>query len=458
MASYRIGIGSFNLKDGNIGIGTETTGFGNLKVEGTLKTSDLDVGVSTFTRYAGFEGEETKFDKDVDLSGEYSTTGDIVVEPGATLTVGLGSTACIGSVECISVKHHFSVPVGDTAGRNKSSGYTEGTVRYNRDLGTMEFYNGNEWRQFTYIADIQNSSGSRGRALFFGGYTEPANTNSLSIDVVTISTLGNTTRFGEMAGSNDSSFGIGNQTRGIYSRGGNSSDILEYVTPASEGNPIDFGDMSVAKYLGARGNSSTRGIFLGGLGNPAYSNVIDYIEMGTLGNALDFGDLNTAVFLNNTSVNSTVRVYSLGGYDSSANISKIEYVMTSTKANALEFDDLDRPNSTFPAFANNVRGVYGGGNLRPLCSAQIYMFNTASQGKMIYFGDLTQKRKEFAGSCSQTRGIFAGGQLDPGPSTVNTMDFITISSAGSAQDFGDLSKTPRNFTSLSDCHGGLGGY
>ena len=53
MASYRIGIGSFNLKDGNIGIGTETTGFGNLKVEGTIKTTDLDVGISTFTRYSG---------------------------------------------------------------------------------------------------------------------------------------------------------------------------------------------------------------------------------------------------------------------------------------------------------------------------------------------------------------------------------------------------------------------
>ena len=123
MASYRIGIGSFNLKDGAVGIGTESTGLGNLKVEGTIKTTDLDVGVSTFTRYAGFEGEETKFDKDVTLSGEYSTTGDIVVDSGSTLTVGLGSTACIGSVECISVKHHFSVPVGDTAGRNKSSGY-----------------------------------------------------------------------------------------------------------------------------------------------------------------------------------------------------------------------------------------------------------------------------------------------------------------------------------------------
>ena len=55
MASYRIGIGSFNLKDGAVGIGTESSGHGNLKVEGTIKTTDLDVGVSTFTRYAGFE-------------------------------------------------------------------------------------------------------------------------------------------------------------------------------------------------------------------------------------------------------------------------------------------------------------------------------------------------------------------------------------------------------------------
>ncbi len=75
MATYRIGIGSFNLKDGAIGIGTESTGLGNLKVEGTIKTTDLDVtGVSTFTRYSGFEAEQTNIIRDQTLSGEYSTT------------------------------------------------------------------------------------------------------------------------------------------------------------------------------------------------------------------------------------------------------------------------------------------------------------------------------------------------------------------------------------------------
>ena len=133
MATFRVGVGSFNIKDSAVGIGTEATGHGNLKVEGVIKSTNLDVlGVSTFTRYSGFNADEVSVgNRDLTLSGEYSTTGDIVVEDGASLTVGLGSTACVGTVECISVKHHFSVPVGDTSQRNEISGYGEGTVRYN---------------------------------------------------------------------------------------------------------------------------------------------------------------------------------------------------------------------------------------------------------------------------------------------------------------------------------------
>ena len=42
-------------------------------------------------------------------------------------------------------------------------------MRFNTDLNTMEFYNGNEWRQFTYIADIKTNPQGRGRAVFMGG-------------------------------------------------------------------------------------------------------------------------------------------------------------------------------------------------------------------------------------------------------------------------------------------------
>ena len=450
----RAGFGSvFEVENETVGIGTTGTATNTLQVLGDIVTSDATIiGISSIHSYQGFVDKKAKFGKAlVDNNSESGSINDIVIE--GDFTVSSATTFC-SSLNQLTLTNSFSVPTGDTNSRIHCQ--TAGSMRFNEEFGTLEFYTGDEWR----TVNSYNKGSSAGRALLFGGYSEPSNSNTLAIDVVTISTLGNATRFGQMDSSGDTSFGIGNETRGIYHRGGSSSDTLEYVTTASEGNPIDFGNLSQARYLGARGNSSTRGIFLSGLGpSSSYKNNIDYVEMGTLGNALDFGDVNTSVFLNNNSVNSTVRVYSLGGYASpGVNISKIEYVTISSKGDALEFDDLDRPNSTFPGFANNVRGIYGGGNLRPFTSDQIFMFNTASQGKMIFFGELTQRRKEFAGSCSQTRGIFAGGQLDPnGPSTINIIDFVTIATTGDAQDFGDLSKTPRNFTSLSDSHGGLGG-
>ena len=459
MPSIRIGLSTqFNLENEQVGIGTTNpTEFleviGNIKAEGAAGGS----GVSTFREYQGFHQSEQGIANNIVIDnqtgGPFSSLSADLVISGET-TISSGSTVEIGKTKTLTITDKFAVPFGDTNSRDNTP--EAGTTRFNQDFGTLEFFDGNNWKTVNSYA----RGGAAGRALYYGGYSEPANVSTLAIDVVTISTLGNATRFGQMAGSSDTSFGIGNQTRGIYHRGGSSDNTLEYVTIASEGNPIDFGDLSQARFLGARGNSSTRGVFLSGYAPGGYNDTIDYVEMGTLGNALDFGDMNTAVFLNNNSVNSTVRVYSLGGYASpGVNISKIEYVTISSKGDALEFDDLDRPNSTFPGFANNVRGVYGGGNLRPTTSAQIYMFNTASQGKMIYFGELTQRRKELAGSCSQTRGVFAGGQLDPsGPTTVNVMDYVTIMSAGNATDFGDLSKTPRNFTSLSDSHGGLGGF
>ena len=450
----RAGFGSvFEVENETVGIGTTGTATNTLQVLGDIVTSDATIiGISSIPSYQGFVDKKAKFGKAlVDNNSESGSINDIVIE--GDFTVSSATTFC-SSLNQLTLTNSFSVPTGDTNSRIHCQ--TAGSMRFNEEFGTLEFYTGDEW----ITVNSYNKGSSAGRALLFGGYSEPSNSNTLAIDVVTISTLGNATRFGQMDSSGDTSFGIGNETRGIYHRGGSSSDTLEYVTTASEGNPIDFGNLSQARYLGARGNSSTRGIFLSGLGpSSSYKNNIDYVEMGTLGNALDFGDVNTSVFLNNNSVNSTVRVYSLGGYASpGVNISKIEYVTISSKGDALEFDDLDRPNSTFPGFANNVRGIYGGGNLRPFTSDQIFMFNTASQGKMIFFGELTQRRKEFAGSCSQTRGIFAGGQLDPnGPSTINIIDFVTIATTGDAQDFGDLSKTPRNFTSLSDSHGGLGG-
>ena len=208
MATFRVGVGSFNINDGSVGIGTEGSGHGNLKVEGTLKSTNLDVlGVSTFTRYSGFNADEVKVsNRDLTLSGEYSTTGDVVVESGASLTVGLGSTACIGTVESINVRNHFSVPSGNTAQRNESAGYSEGVIRYNSDIQTMEFFDGSEWKQFTCVADIGDdasvlyhiSPSTSSRAVIYQGY-QPSYYPDM-IDFLQITTLGNTQSFGDQNG------------------------------------------------------------------------------------------------------------------------------------------------------------------------------------------------------------------------------------------------------------------
>ena len=67
------------------------------------------------------------------------------------------------------------------------------------------------------------------------------------------------------------------------------TDQIDYITIASEGDSIDFGDLTDSQAWGAKGaSSSTRGIRMGGYSN---NNKIDYVEIDSLGNAIDFGNL-----------------------------------------------------------------------------------------------------------------------------------------------------------------------
>ena len=134
MATYRIGIGSFSLaENGGVGVGTDATGQGNLKVKGILQSTDLDVtGVSTFIRYGGFSAESGEFSHVKTLTDEYNTSGDIVVGLGNTLTLsGIGSTLTVGTDESVSIGTHFSPPTGGVEERPEKP--VEGTVRYNKD-------------------------------------------------------------------------------------------------------------------------------------------------------------------------------------------------------------------------------------------------------------------------------------------------------------------------------------
>ena len=260
MATFRVGVGSFNIKDGAVGFGTDTDGLGNLKVKGVTKTTGSIVsGASTLTRYSGFAADNINQLENITLTSEVGTIGDIVVGVGTSVIISSASTVTVGTVESVSIGTHFSPPVGGIEDRGKD--FVEGMMRYNTDLSTMEFYNGNEWRQFTYISDIQNSPSSRGRGVFSG--FSPGLQNG--IQFIEIMTKGNALDFG----TNETGTlcaGTSNGTRGVYSGGAPApyKNKMEYITIASRGNAIDFGDLTQNRGYAGGASSSSRGLVIGG--------------------------------------------------------------------------------------------------------------------------------------------------------------------------------------------------
>jgi hypothetical protein len=136
------------------------------------------------------------------------------------------------------------------------------------------------------------------RGIFAGGAYDGNKTNL--IQYITIATFGNSATFGELTvptdAGTDNPTGCSNATRGLIFIGITSSsysNIINYITIASEGNAADFGDLSVqSQYAGAACASSITGVIGGGAnGGGNFQNVISYVTIGTLGNASDFGDL-----------------------------------------------------------------------------------------------------------------------------------------------------------------------
>jgi len=75
--------------------------------------------------------------------------------------------------------------------------------------------------------------------------------------------------------------------------GGTQKNEIDYITIASLGNALDFGDLTAARRDGGAASSPTRGLFCGG-DTPTVVNTIDYVQIMSTGNAIDFGDQSVA--------------------------------------------------------------------------------------------------------------------------------------------------------------------
>ena len=361
----------------------------------------------------------------------------------------------------MKVYETFMPPVGGTADR--PTDVKPGMVYYNKDFKTIEFWDGNLWKQ------VDNTT-RRGRCVWAGGYDNSGNPSSTtnSIDFINTHTLGNSKDFGDLPSAGQDAHGSGNAERGLF-QGRFSGNTINYITIASEGNSIDFGDMVQARYYTASASSSTRGITMGGLApsTPAV-NTIEYVQIMTLGNALDFGDMSVGRVTDGSAFSNGVEAFCCGNHPGTEQ--NYEIIKIASTGNSIQGDIAPVGGTRWPGAgcANSVRGIWAGGADQSHNFTRVISYlSMASKGNAQAFGDLSKVAGGAAGAAANaTRAVIPLGQHGFSPSAyneVNTVEFITISTGGNAQDFGDLRggenrAHSRHISPVSDSHGGLGGF
>ena len=315
-----------------------------------------------------------------------------------------------------------------------------------------------------YFPTGDTTQRGRGRGFYMVGYASPAGEVN-SIDYLNIQSMGNTIKFGDLLSTKYAMGAGASSTRGIFCGGydGSSSpdtDInqIDYITIATTGNAIDFGDRTVVGRSVAAASSSTRVVMAAGqVGNPGIINTIDYITTATLGNAADFGDLLGLTNDMCNACNSPTRGIFNGGNTPGSPYTQdvMQYVTLASAGNATDFGNLTAAarGSYGGTASSNTRGLICLANQNPNNNRnEINYVTIATTGNAVDFGDLFTGRYA-AGSCSNSlRAVFLGGRT---PSYINTMDTVMITTTGNATDFGDTSVTSAMGSAGSDSHGGL---
>ena len=453
----RAGFGTvFELEDSKVGIGTDAAthtlqALGNIRSEGVQ-----DVGVTTLTTYQGFTDKEARFDQVTTdksqqlgtLSGEIVIDGDVTVSSATTFTSG---------PQHLTVTDTFTLPSGDTNSRETKP--TPGSLRFNQDFATLEFYTGNNWATVNTFTDIKTNPQGRGRAII---HLASTGTTNATLDFLNISTLGNSQSFGNLTAARYLTGRSSSETRGLFG-GGDSSDVIDYITMASSGNAQDFGNLTTSGRCPGGASSSTRALFAG-VNN---SNVISYVQISTLGDALDFGDLTNVSGNRTASFSSPTRFVCMSGH-SSPNQGVIDFLNIASKGNTVKFGNITFAGEGYGSakmnrgLSNSTRGLFAGGyqpnSPYPVVSFIDYV-TIASEGNATNFGDMTSVRYNNMTTGSQTRGILAGGQGDqPTFTREKTIDSVEYATTGTAVHFGELSVAAGSGSANSDSHGGLGGF
>ena len=311
---------------------------------------------------------------------------------------------------------------------------------------------------YMYFPTGRTEERGRGRGLCAGGSNPDGLLDNISF--VEIATQGNAVEFGDLTLGTHNNVGVGSKVRGVFSFGhapvGTALNTMEFVTIATTANSIDFGDTSFAGAEGAGCSNDVRGLMFGGYNFTSSSNLnnIDFITIASLGNGSDFGDILQAR-RSLSSCASPTRGLLAGGYaqpDTATYTNAIEFITIASAGNAQDFGDLTRRAWGMASCSSSTRGTWSGGMI-PTNLNTIDFVTIATAGNALDFGDMTLISGRGGATSNATRGVIFHGHNTS--TYVNNIDFITIATTGNASDFGDNTFKPHGEGATSDSHGGL---
>jgi hypothetical protein len=237
--------------------------------------------------------------------------------------------------------------------------------------------------------------------------------------------------------------GCSNATRGVIMGGFTSIRInnMDYITIATPGNALDFGDLTSARDETAAASNGTYGLAAAGNAG-GYTNTIDYITIATTGNATDFGDISQTIEGIAPASDATYILFAGGN----GPLNNIEYVTADTPGNSQDFGDLNNQTDGATGLSDATRSVFAGGLGSPTYLNNIDYVTTATPGNATDFGDLTSARRFMSSASNGTVGVWAGGFDD---SILKSTNKITIQTAANATSFGDISSGVWNSAGLA---------
>tara|TARA_R100001082_G_scaffold53344_1_gene29092 strand:+ start:901 stop:1932 length:1032 start_codon:yes stop_codon:yes gene_type:complete len=228
------------------------------------------------------------------------------------------------------------------AGGDAPSGGSETNVISYVTISTTG--NAVDFGDLTKEAGMGSGCSSDTRGVIMLGYEHPTAINT--IDYVTIATTGNAADFGDSTEARNNTGSLSSPTRGIFAGGTPSyKSTIDYVTIATTGNATDFGDFDRNVMTPAGASSSTRGVFCAGGANMSpnqfANNRMEYITIASTGNTVHFGDLQHKRGNASGLSNSTTAVIAGGCTDNggSTATNAMEFITIATTGNGVEFGD-----------------------------------------------------------------------------------------------------------------------